>query len=103
MEKLHVVPGLADDELAVLVADWSISLRARGLAQNTLDSYTTAVEAYLRFAGDTGRPTRARQIRDGDMKAFISDQLARLTPGSANNRHRRRDRVRVPGRRARGS
>ena len=50
VEKVRAVPSPADDELVVLLEDWRISLRARGLSPNTIESYLSSVQAYIWFA-----------------------------------------------------
>jgi site-specific recombinase XerD len=88
VEELRAVPDLSDDELVVLIDEWLISLRSRNLSPNTLESYSTAVLAYVAFAKEHGQPTRAPLVKAEDVRAFVADQLDRLTPGSANNRFR---------------
>src|SRR5690242_1896191 len=67
---------------------WVRSLRARNLAQRTLDVYAGAVEqldAYLLEMGASRDPV---DIKRSDIEGFINRLLATRTPATAANRYR---------------
>jgi site-specific recombinase XerD len=78
----------ATDDLGALVASWRRSLAARRLSPRTIATYATSVEQLADFLAAAGMPTAVAAIRREHVEAFVSDLLARRSPGTAHNRYR---------------
>ncbi len=78
----------ATDELGALVASWRRSLAARRLSPRTIATYATSVDQLAAFLAAAGMPTAVASIRREHVEAFVSDLLARRSPGTAHNRYR---------------
>lgn len=75
-------------DLPPLIADFERSLRAANKASKTIEAYIGAAELLVRFLLDQGMPTDAARLTREHVETFITDQLARWKPATANNRYR---------------
>ncbi len=75
-------------DLSVNAASFARHLRAGNRAAMTIRSYLDAVTRLDAFLADRGMPRTVAAIRREHIEAFLEDQLARLKPVSASNRHR---------------
>jgi site-specific recombinase XerD len=64
------------------------SLLAENKSPKTIEAYVGAVTQFATFLRAGGRPQVVDEIQRSDVEAFISDQLARCKPATANNRYR---------------
>jgi integrase len=75
-------------ELLDLLPSFTRSLRARNRAPRTPQSDGEAVELLARYLVAEDLPTDAEAIERQHVEAFIADQLARHSAGSASNRYK---------------
>ena len=78
---------VTDGNLAANVASYARHLRAANLAPATQRAYLDALRQLSDLLTRAGMPTDVAAITREHVKAFISDQLARLAPASAANRY----------------
>ncbi len=78
---------VTDGDLAANVASFARHLRAANLTPATQRAYLSGLDLLARFLTDAGMPTDVAAISREHVEAFITDQLARLSPASAANRY----------------
>jgi site-specific recombinase XerD len=74
-------------DLAANVASFRRHIRAANLSQRTQRSYLDAIDILGRYLAEHAMPTDVAGIKREHVEAFIEDQLARLSAGSAANRY----------------
>jgi site-specific recombinase XerD len=79
-------PSVGD--LASLVAPFERSLRAANKSPKTVKGYREAATLLACYVADHDLPVAANRVQREHVEAFISDQLTRWTPATANNRYR---------------
>ncbi len=75
-------------DIEFMGASWLRALRAENVSPNTLKTYHAALTQFQRFLSHGGPPPLLADIDREDVQAFMSDLLARWTPGTAHNRYR---------------
>jgi site-specific recombinase XerD len=75
-------------QLANLSDYFRRSLMAANKSPRTIRTYTEAVGLLIRYLTAAGMPTEATKVRREHVEAFISDQIDRWKPATANNRYR---------------
>jgi site-specific recombinase XerD len=75
-------------DLTALNASFARTLRAENKSERTVEAYTDAVRLLARFCDANGLPTTASAIERPHLERFITDQLGRWKPATANNRYR---------------
>src|SRR6185437_11833066 len=78
---------LAVNDLAELRRGFDVSLRSRNRAPGTIKSYLQALDLFREFAAAAGFPTEVDRINRDHVETFISDQLERWTPKTAQIRY----------------
>ena len=74
-------------DLTALNASFARALRAQNKSERTVQAYTDAVRLLAGFCHANGLPTTASAIERAHLERFITDQLARWKPATANNRY----------------
>jgi site-specific recombinase XerD len=74
------------NDVAELRRGFEVSLRALNRSPKTMKSYLEAVDLYREFAVLSGLPTRVDRISREHVETFISDQLERWRPRTAQIR-----------------
>jgi integrase len=75
-------------DLTALNASFARTLRAENKSERTVEAYTDAVRLLTGFCHANGLPTSVSAIQRAHLERFISDQLARWKPATANTRYR---------------
>ena len=78
----------SDPDLAALNASFRRALRAQNKSDRTVEAYTDAVRLLAEFCTATGHPLTVTALKREHVELFITDQLARWKPATANNRYR---------------
>jgi integrase len=78
----------SDPDLAALNASFRRTLRAQNKSDRTVEAYTEAVRLLAEFCAATGHPLTVTALKREHVELFITDQLARWKPATANNRYR---------------
>jgi integrase len=78
----------SDPDLAALNASFRRTLRAQNKSDRTVEAYTDAVRLLAEFCAATGHPLTVTALKREHVELFITDQLARWKPATANNRYR---------------
>ena len=79
----------APSSLDRLLRSWKLSLAAGNKSQNTIEVYSSALEAFQTWLTENGHPTEARKIEKQDIEGFIAYLLASgRKPATAHNRYR---------------
>jgi integrase len=78
----------SDPDLAALNASFRRTLRAQNKSDRTVEAYTDAVRLLADFCAATGHPLTVTALKREHVELFITDQLARWKPATANNRYR---------------
>jgi site-specific recombinase XerD len=76
------------NDLDTLLADWQISLRARGKQPGTIDSYLTCARAFRGFLVARGMPTAVTAITRDYIEAFLADMFTRVKPATVAKHYR---------------
>ena len=82
----RIAPSTSD--LSALLPGFVTALRAANRSQATIKVYAEAARLFLGFLVDRGMPTAVAHIKREHVEAFIADQLARWTPGTAHTRYK---------------
>jgi site-specific recombinase XerD len=82
------IRAAAVNDIEVLLASWSLHLRAANLSPRTVRAYTDGTRQLWSFLADRGMPTTVTHIRREHVEAFIEDQLLRLKASTAVTRYR---------------
>ena len=89
MRQVHIEnDSTTNGDLTANIESFRRHLRAENLSPRTLKVYTEAATLFDRFLADKGMPRDVANIRREHVEAFVADQLERLRPATANNRHR---------------
>ena len=80
---IHLSPGYV-----ALGASWRRSLLAANKSQRTVETYLDAHRRFGEYLASQGMPQDVKRIDRAAVELFISDQLARYSPATANNRYR---------------
>jgi integrase len=83
-----VSSSASDPDLAALNASFRRTLRAQNKSDRTVEAYTEAVRLLADFCAATGHPLTVTALKREHVELFITDQLARWKPATANNRYR---------------
>jgi integrase len=78
----------SDPDLAALNASFRRTLRAQNKSDRTVEAYTDAVRLLADFCAATGHPLTVTALKREHVELFITEQLARWKPATANNRYR---------------
>jgi site-specific recombinase XerD len=70
------------DDLAVLLADWRVHLRARGRSPATIQSYLTVGAAFHGYLAGQGMPTGASTITREHIEHYLADMHDRVAPAT---------------------
>lgn len=81
-------PLLGPDELAVLLPDWEIHLKALNRSPRTILSYVKCGTDLLAYLQAQGMPTRAPEIRREHLEAWLADLLTRTAPATVTKNYR---------------
>ncbi|WOQ15642.1 tyrosine-type recombinase/integrase [Raineyella sp. W15-4] len=76
------------DELAVLLPDWEIHLKALNRSPRTISSYVKCGSDLLDYLTAQGMPTRAQAIRRDHLEAWLADLLTRTAPATVTKNYR---------------
>ena len=87
MPRIAALP-IAGPTLPERGVSWAKSLRAAGKAPRTVVSYLETLDKFVRFLHTSGMPLAIDAISKEHLEAFISDQLFRYKPATANVRYR---------------
>jgi len=75
-------------DLVALTADFERALRAANKAPKTIEAYVGAARGLTAFLVAQGMPTDAAKLTREHVEFFITDQLERFKPATANQRYR---------------
>ncbi|MDP3712576.1 MAG: tyrosine-type recombinase/integrase [Mycobacteriales bacterium] len=78
----------AMDDLAVLLPDWQVHLRARNVAPSTIASYQRVGVNLLDYLRAHGMPTAASAIKREHLEAFLADLVDRVAPATVAKHYR---------------
>ncbi len=79
----------APSSLDRLLRSWKLSLAAGNKSQNTIEVYSSALEAFQTWLIENGHPTEARKIEKQHVEGFIAYLLGSgRKPATAHNRYR---------------
>jgi site-specific recombinase XerD len=78
----------AMDDLATLLPDWRVHLRARNLAPGTINSYLISGETLLAFLRDRGMPTAVGALTRDHLEAWFADLAGRVAPATTARHYR---------------
>ena len=78
----------APDDLAALLPDWSIHLRARNVAPSTIASYLRVGENLRSYLLDVGMPTAVSALTRDHLEAFLADLGDRVSPATTAKHYR---------------
>jgi site-specific recombinase XerD len=70
-----------------LLPSWRISLLARNLSPNTLETYMSAVTMFADFAAERGMPSKVASVRREHVEAFLAWMAETYKPASVRNRY----------------
>jgi site-specific recombinase XerD len=70
-----------------LLPSWRISLMARNLSPNTLETYTSAVTMLADHLTDRGMPTQVANVRREHVENFLAWMTEHYKPASVRNRY----------------
>jgi site-specific recombinase XerD len=70
------------DDLAVLLPDWRVHLRARGRSPATIQSYLTVGAAFHGYLTGQGMPTGASTITREHIEHYLADMHDRVAPAT---------------------
>ncbi|HEX5937156.1 MAG TPA: tyrosine-type recombinase/integrase [Actinomycetota bacterium] len=73
--------------IANLLPSWRISLLARNLSPNTLETYLSAVTMFADYAAERGMPTEVAGVRREHVEAFLAWMVENYKPASVRNRY----------------
>ena len=76
------------DDLATLLPDWQISLRARNRRPLTVKSYLSVARAFYAFLVANGMPTRVSAITREHIDHYLADLQTRTKPANAAKHYR---------------
>jgi site-specific recombinase XerD len=76
------------NDLATLLPDWQISLRARGRQPGTIDSYLTCARNLQTFLVSRGMPTVVTSITREHVEHFLADMFTRTKPATVAKHYR---------------
>jgi hypothetical protein len=75
-------PAVIYNDLAALLPDWEISLRARGRQPTTIDSYLICARNLYNFLASRGMPTVVTSITREHVEHFLADMFERVKPAT---------------------
>ena len=78
----------AVDDLASLLDDWAVHLRAKQRAKSTIASYLVVARAYLAWAGQRGAPTTANAVRREHLELYLAELADRTAPATVAKHYR---------------
>jgi site-specific recombinase XerD len=81
-------PATVYNDLASLLPDWQISLRARGRQPRTILSYLTVGRAFHAFLVSAGMPTTVTSITREHVEHFLADLFDRAAPATVAKHYR---------------
>jgi site-specific recombinase XerD len=70
-----------------LLPSWRISLMARNLSPNTLETYTSAVTMLADHLTERGMPTQVASIKREHVESFLATMTETYKPASVRNRY----------------
>ncbi len=76
------------DDLATLLPDWRVHLRARNLAPGTINSYLISGETLLGFLRERGMPTSVSGLTRDHLEAWFADLAGRVAPATTARHYR---------------
>ena len=76
------------DDLAVLLPDWQISLRARGRIKGTIDDYLNCARSFYGFLVVNGMPTEVSSIKREHVEHFLAEMFERVSPATVTKHYR---------------
>ena len=76
------------NDLADLLPDWQISLRARGRQPSTIDSYLNCARNLCGFLVARGMPTVVTSITREHVEHFLADLFGRVSPATVAKHYR---------------
>lgn len=82
------VAATAVDEIAGLLPDWRVHLRAKNRRPRTVSSYLDVGEHFARYLTEQGMPRSVSAIHREHIEAYIADLLARVSPATAAKHYR---------------
>jgi site-specific recombinase XerD len=84
----QTTPTIAYDDLAALVDDWQISLKAKGRRAGTISSYLTVARTFNAFLVAQGMPTKASAITREHIEHFLADLFEHTKPATVAKHYR---------------
>jgi site-specific recombinase XerD len=76
------------DDLATLLPDWRIHLRAKNRQPRTITSYLTVGQAFASYLQEKGMPTAVSAITRDHVEIYIADLNDRVAPATAAKHYR---------------
>ena len=76
------------NDLATLLPDWEISLKARGRQPTTIDSYLICARNLYNFLVSRGMPTTVTSITREHIEHFLADMFERVKPATVAKHYR---------------
>ena len=86
-----LIPSLklaAPDDLADLLTDWKLHLRAKNRQPRTIDSYLEVGTAFVAYLAARGMPTGAAGIAREHVEHYLVDLRARVSPATTARHYR---------------
>jgi site-specific recombinase XerD len=84
----QATPTITYDDLATLLPDWQISLKAKGRRAGTIASYLTVARTFNAFLVAQGMPTRVSAITREHIEHFLADLFDRTKPATVAKHYR---------------
>ena len=84
----QAAPTIAYNDLATLLPDWQISLRARGRQPSTIDSYLICARNLHGFLVSNGMPTAVTSITREHVEHFLAEMFSRVKPATVAKHYR---------------
>ncbi|GAB3623843.1 tyrosine recombinase XerC [Mariniluteicoccus endophyticus] len=82
-----VVP-VAPDDLAALLPDWQIHLRAKGRSAGTINSYLNVARTFVAYLVAQGMPTGANAVAREHVEHYLADMQAKVAPATVAKHYR---------------
>lgn len=76
------------DDLADLLADWQISLRARGRQPATISSYMLVGRAFHEYLSEHALPTAVSAIKHEHVERYLAEMFERTAPATVAKHYR---------------
>jgi site-specific recombinase XerD len=84
----QATPKVSYDDLAALLEDWQISLKAKGRRPGTISSYLIVARTFNAFLVANGMPTKVSAISREHIEHFLADLFDHTKPATVAKHYR---------------